>query len=219
MDISVKPEGFPRLGMAAPQFEAVTSHGRIRLSDFTGSWVVLFSHPADFTPVCTSEVISLANMHDKFKEINCSIIGLSVDSVYSHIAWIRNIEANFDIKINFPIIADTNKEVANMYGMIMPDQSKHETSRCVFIIDDKQKIRAMICYPLTTGRNIDELFRLVKALQLSDKKGIATPANWKPGDKVLVTPPLTQDLAEDRMRNKKVEKVDWYFGKKELEGN
>ncbi len=206
----------PRIGEPAPQFEAITTFGPLKLSDFKGSWLVLFSHPADFTPVCTTEFIAFAEIHPKLKEMNCELMGLSIDSVYSHIAWVRNIEEKMGVKINFPVVADLNKEVASMYGMVMPGESKTEASRCVFVIDDKQNIRAMIYYPLTTGRNMEEIVRLIKALQTTDKYGVATPANWKPGDKVILPPPKTVEQAEERVKDKQVECKDWYFCKKDL---
>lgn len=206
----------PRLGEPAPQFEAVTTHGTLRLEDFKGSWLILFSHPADFTPVCTTEFIGFAKIHEQLREMNCELMGLSIDSVYSHIAWARNVEEKMGQKITFPIIADLNKEVATMYGMLMPGESKTETSRCVFVIDDKQILRAMVYYPLSTGRNMDEMLRLIQALQTSDKYGVATPANWRPGDKVIVSAPNTQEMAEERMKEKGVECRDWYFCKKDL---
>ena len=176
----------PRLGEPAPAFEAPTTFGELRLEDYKGSWLILFSHPAEFTPVCTTEFIGFAEIHDELKKMNCELLGLSIDSVYSHIAWVRNIEEKMGVKIPFPVIADLNKEVAMKYGMIMPGESKTETSRCVFVIDDKQVLRAMVYYPLTTGRNMDEILRLLRALQTSDAKGVATPANWRPGEKVIV---------------------------------
>lgn len=206
----------PRLGASAPQFEAVTTHGTIKLEDFKGSWLVLFSHPADFTPVCTTEFVAFAKIHPRLKELNCELMGLSIDSVYSHIAWVRNIEEKLGQKITFPVIADLDRKVATLFGMVMPGESKTETSRCVFIIDDKQILRAMIYYPLTTGRNMDEILRVIQALQASDKYGIATPANWRPGDKVIVPPAKTQEMAEERMTDKTVECRDWYFCLKEL---
>jgi peroxiredoxin (alkyl hydroperoxide reductase subunit C) len=209
-------ESLPRIGSPAPQFEAVTTHGTLRLSDFAGSWLILFSHPADFTPVCTTEFIAFAQIHPKLREMNCELLGLSIDSVYSHIAWARNVEEKMGQKLTFPIIADLNKEVASKYGMIMPGESKTETSRCVFVIDDKQIIRAMIYYPLTTGRNMDEILRLIQALQTTDKHKVATPANWRPGDKVIVPPPNTQEMAEERVKEANVECTDWYFCKKAL---
>jgi len=206
----------PRLGEPAPQFEAVTTFGKIKLDEFKGSWVILFSHPADFTPVCTTEFIGFAQLHPKLRELNCELMGLSIDSVYSHIAWVRNVEEKLGQKITFPVIADLNKEVATLYGMVMPGESKTETSRCVFVIDDKQILRAMIYYPLSTGRNMEEILRLIQALQTTDKHGVATPANWKPGEKVIVPPPNTQEMAEERVKDSKVECKDWYFCKKSL---
>lgn len=206
----------PRLNEPAPQFEAETTFGKIKLEDFKGSWLILFSHPADFTPVCTTEFIGFAQIHTKLREMNCELMGLSIDSVFSHIAWVRNIEEKLGQKITFPVIADLNKEVASLYGMIMPGESKTETSRCVFIIDDKQVLRSMIYYPLTTGRNMDEILRLIQALQMTDKHGVATPANWRPGDKVIVPPPKTVEMAEERVKDKTVECKDWYFCKKEI---
>ncbi|MCB1032661.1 MAG: peroxiredoxin, partial [Acidobacteria bacterium] len=170
--------------------------------------------PADFTPVCTTEFIAFAKAHPRLREMGCELLGLSVDSVYSHIAWVRNVEEKLKVKITFPVIADLNKEVASLYGMVMPGESRTETTRCVFIIDPKQNVRAMIYYPLTTGRNVDEIVRAVQALQLSDAKGVATPANWKPGEKVILPPPQTQDAAEQRIHANDVECTDWYLCRK-----
>jgi len=211
-----KPINLPRLGSPAPQFEAITTHGQIQLSDFKGTWLILFSHPADFTPVCTTEFIAFAQMHPKLREMNCELMGLSIDSVYSHIAWVRTIEEKFEVKITFPVIADLNKDVAILYGMIMPGESKMETSRCVFIIDDKQILRAMIYYPLTTGRNMEEILRVIQALQTTDKHGVATPANWRPGDKVIVPPPNTQEMAEERVKQPNLDCKDWFFCMKKM---
>jgi len=205
----------PRLGSPAPSFEAVTTLGTLRLEDFKGSWLILFSHPADFTPVCTTEFIAFAEIHEDLRQRNVELLGLSIDSVYSHIAWVRNIEEKMGVKVNFPVIADLNKEVATAYGMVMPGESKTETSRCVFVIDPNGIIRAMVYYPLTTGRNMQEIIRLIDALQTSDKHSVATPANWKPGDKIIVPPPNTQDMAEDRVKEG-LECNDWYFCRKEL---
>ncbi|WAA11880.1 peroxiredoxin [Fervidibacillus halotolerans] len=206
----------PRIGQKAPQFEAVTSQGKIRLSDYEGSWLILFSHPADFTPVCTTEFIAFQEIYPQLREMNTELLGLSVDSVSSHISWIRNVEEKFGVKLEFPIIADLNKEVAQLYGMIMPEESSTETSRAVFVIDDKQIIRAIIYYPLTTGRNMDEILRLVKALQTTDQHGVATPANWREGDKVILPTPPNIEVAEERMKDESLECVDWYFCKKQL---
>jgi len=208
--------GIPRLGMPAPQFEAPTTHGVLKLSDFKGSWLILFSHPADFTPVCTTEFMAFANIHNKLRELNCELLGLSIDSIYSHIAWVRNIEEKLGVKVEFPVIADLSKEVSTLYGMVMPGESKTETSRCVFVIDDKQILRAMIYYPLTTGRNTEEILRLITALQTTDANKVATPANWKPGDKVIIPAPNTQEMAEERVKEKGLEITDWYLSKKSL---
>ncbi|MGD9117279.1 MAG: peroxiredoxin [Dehalococcoidia bacterium] len=205
----------PRLGQPAPPFEAVTTHGVIKLEDYKGSWLILFSHPADFTPVCTTEFIAFAEIYPELQKRGVELLGLSVDSVSSHIAWVRNVKEKTGVDIPFPIIADLNKEVATAYGMVHPGQSKTETVRCVFIIDDKQIIRAMLYYPLTTGRNMDEIVRLIDALQTSDANAVATPANWKPGDKVVVPPPNTQEMAEER-KNQGYEYIDWYLCKKKL---
>lgn len=205
----------PRLGEKAPEFEAPTTHGVLKLSDFRGSWVVMFSHPADFTPVCTTEFMAFAQIQPELKKRGVELLGLSVDSVTSHIAWVRNIEEKTGIKITFPVIADLNKEVSAKFGMVHPGQSKTETVRCVFIIDPNQVIRLILYYPLTTGRNMDEILRVIDALQTSDANKVATPANWRPGDKVIVPPPQTQEMAEERLKQG-FECVDWYFCKRKL---
>ena len=212
---SVTAAALPRLGMAAPMFEAVTTHGKIRLDDFRGGWVVLFSHPADFTPVCTTEFLAFAAIAPELRKRNVELLGLSIDSTSSHIAWVRNIKEKFNIDIPFPIIADSNKDVATLYGMVSPGESKTETSRCVFFIDPNGIVRAMIYYPLTTGRNTDEIIRLIDALQTTDKHAVATPANWKPGDKVIVPPPATMEDVEARLKAG-FECTDWYFCKKAI---
>jgi peroxiredoxin (alkyl hydroperoxide reductase subunit C) len=205
----------PRLGQPAPAFQAETTHGTIRLADFAGSWLILFSHPADFTPVCTTELVAFAQIAPELRKRNVELLGLSIDSTYSHIAWVRAIEQQFKTPIPFPVIADLNKEIATLYGMIMPGESKTETSRCVFVIDPNGILRAMIYYPLTTGRNTDEILRLIDALQITDKHGVATPANWRPGDKVILPPPKTVEGAAERLKAG-YECTDWFFCKKEL---
>lgn len=209
--------GLPRLGGAAPAFEAESTHGTLRLEDFRGSWVVFFSHPADFTPVCTTEFVAFANIAPELKKRNVELVGLSIDSTYSHIAWIRNIERNFGVRIPFPVIADLDKRVATLYGMIMPGESRTETSRCVFVIDPNGTVRAMIYYPLTTGRNADEILRLIDALQTTDKHAVATPANWRAGDPVIVPPPRTTEDAEARIKAG-FDCKDWYFCTKTVNG-
>lgn len=206
----------PRLGEPAPQFEAVTTQGTIKLADYEGKWVLLFSHPADFTPVCTTEFIAFSNIQARLKEMNCELIGLSIDGLFAHIAWVRSIEEKFGTRISFPIIADGNRNVALRYGMIMPDDAGTATSRCVFLIDDKQIVRAMIYYPFTTGRNMDEMLRLVSALQLADTYGVGTAANWQPGDNAILFPPTTMDDAAERVNDPTVECKDWFYCEKKL---
>ncbi len=205
----------PRINEPAPDFTAKTTHGDLTLSDFKGKWVVLFSHRADFTPVCTTEFIAFAKRNARFEALNTKVIGLSIDSVFSHLAWVRNIKDNFDIEIPFPIIADLDMNVANLYGMVHPEAADTSAVRAVFVIDDKGILRAMIYYPLSNGRSIDEVLRLVEALQTSDTHGVATPENWQPGDKVIVPPPSTQEEAAKR-KNEGYEYTDWYFSKKEI---
>jgi len=205
----------PRIGEPAPDFEAETTMGTIRLEDFRGGWLILFSHPADFTPVCTTEFVAFAKIQNELRELGVELMGLSIDSGYAHIAWIRNIEEKFGVKISFPVIADLDRKVATRYGMIMPGESKTETSRCLFVIDPNGILRAMIYYPLTTGRNMAEILRLIKALQTTDEHAVATPANWQPGEPVIVPPPKTADAAEERLREGHDCK-DWYFCKKSL---
>jgi peroxiredoxin (alkyl hydroperoxide reductase subunit C) len=206
----------PRIGEPAPDFEAVTTHVRVKLEDFKGSWLVLFSHPADFTPVCTTEFLAFAEIYPELQKRGAELLGLSIDSISSHIAWVRNIEEKTGVKIPFPIIADLSKEVSTAYGMIHPGESKTETVRCVFIIDPNQIIRTILYYPLTTGRNMQEILRIIDALQTTDEHKVATPANWKPGDKVIVPPPSTQEMAEERVKQKGYECIDWYLCKKKL---
>jgi peroxiredoxin (alkyl hydroperoxide reductase subunit C) len=206
----------PRLNEPAPDFTATTTQGPITLSSFRGKWVVLFSHPADFTPVCTTELVEFARNADKFAELNTQLMGLSIDSIYAHIAWLRNMEQNFNVKIPYPMIADLDMKVATLYGMVHPGASSTATVRCVFVIDDKGNVRAMIYYPLSNGRNVNEILRLVTALQTSDKNAVATPVNWQPGDKVIVPPPQTSKAAEERLNDPNVEATEWYFSKKSL---
>ena len=206
----------PRLGEPAPDFEAETTHGILRLEDFRGSWLVFFSHPADFTPVCASELAAFAGVREKLRAMHCELLGLSVDSIFSHIAWVRSLQEKFDIAVDFPLIADTTGEVARRYGMTMPAESPTEPARVVFVIDDRQFIRAFLAYPMTTGRNVEEIVRLVAALQATDAHGVATPAGWQPGDGVLAPPPRTQAMAEERAKAAGPSCPDWYFCKREL---
>jgi peroxiredoxin (alkyl hydroperoxide reductase subunit C) len=203
----------PRLNELAPNFEAMTSHGKKQLSDYRGKWLVLFSHPADFTPVCTTEFMAFAKAYPEFQKLNCELLGLSIDSNFAHIAWVRNIKEKFGVDIPFPIIEDLSMRVAHAYGMIQPGASDTSAVRATFIIDEKGVLRAMVYYPMSNGRSIPEFLRLVTALQTSDKYGVATPEGWKPGDKVIVPAPKTAAEAETRMKEGG-ECVDWYFCKK-----
>ncbi|MEJ7708944.1 MAG: peroxiredoxin [Pyrinomonadaceae bacterium] len=205
----------PRINEIAPDFEAKSTQGPLKLSDYKGKWVVLFSHPADFTSVCTTEFVEFAKRAGEFETRNTQLIGLSVDSVPAHIAWVRSIEQNFDVKINFPVVADLDTRVAQKYGLIHPAASETSTVRAVFVIDDKSVIRALIYYPMTLGRNIDEIIRVVEALQTADGNACATPANWQPGDKVIVPSPQTVADAETRLKSD-YGVTDWYFAKKSI---
>lgn len=202
----------PRLNEAAPAFEAPTTDGVKKLEDYRGKWLVLFSHPADFTPVCTTEFMAFAKRHGEFQALNTELLGLSIDSHYSHVAWIRNIKEKFGVDIPFPIIADLKMDVARAYGMIHPGAADTSAVRATFVIDPEGILRAMVYYPMTNGRSIDEFLRLVKALQTSDEHGVATPEAWQPGDKVIVPPPAT---AEARM-NADHDCTDGYFRNKSL---
>ena len=207
----------PRLGEPAPDFEAVTTHGKIKLSEFNKDhWVLLFSHPADFTPVCTTEFSAFAQDQEEFEKKNVKLIGLSIDSVYSHIAWVREIEKLYEVKIKFPVIADIPMTVANMYGMIHPAISEVHAVRSVFIIDPEGILRFMIYYPSSVGRNIKELIRIIDALQLVDKEDIATPVNWQQGENVIIPPPHTTEDAEKRTHEKHEECKDWYLCKRKV---
>ncbi len=205
----------PRLNEPAPAFEAKTTHGVKKLSDYRGKWLVLFSHPADFTPVCTTEFTAFAKAYPEFQKLNCELLGLSIDSYYAHVAWVRNIKEKFGIEIPFPIIEDLSMKVANAYGMIQPGASDTSAVRATFIIDPNGILRAMVYYPMTNGRSIPEFLRLVAALQTSDANKVATPEGWQPGDKVIVPPPGDVFAAEARM-NEGYECTDWYFCKKAL---
>lgn len=204
----------PRLNEPAPAFDAPTTHGQKKLEDYRGKWLVLFSHPADFTPVCTTEFMAFAKRHADFQAINTELLGLSIDSHYSHVAWVRNIKEKFDVEIPFPIIADLSMEVAKAYGMIHPGAADTSAVRATFIIDPEGVLRAMVYYPMSNGRSIDEFVRLVKAMQTSDANGVATPEAWQPGDKVIVPPPATVEEANARAANEEYECTDWYFCKK-----
>ncbi|WP_048152700.1 peroxiredoxin [Methanolacinia paynteri] len=189
----------PVLGEKAPDFQAVTTHGPLNLSDLEGSWVILFSHPADFTPVCTTEFIAFSEIYDDLRALNTNLIGLSIDSVHSHLAWVRNVREKMGVEIKFPIIADLDMKVAGLYGMVHPGQSTTAAVRAVFFIDPLGILRGMLYYPLSNGRNMQEILRLLKAFQTSDEHHVATPANWQPGDKVIIPAPSNQEEMEKRL--------------------
>ena len=205
----------PRLNEPAPAFEVRTTAGVKKLSDYQGKWLVLFSHPADFTPVCTTEFMAFARAYPEFQKLNCELLGLSIDSYYSHVAWMRNIKKKYGVEIPFPIIEDLSMDVARAYGMIHPGAADTSAVRATFIIDDKGILLAMVYYPMTNGRSIPEFLRLVAALQTSDKHKIATPEGWQPGEKVIVPPPGTADAAVKRL-DEGYECTDWYFCRKAL---
>jgi len=214
----------PRIGEKAPAFKAVTTQGEINFpNDYAGSWVILFSHPADFTPVCTSEFMTFASMEEKFAKANCKLVGLSVDGLYSHIAWLRTIKEKIEYKgmknveVKFPLIEDITMEVAKKYGMIQPGESNTKAVRAVFFIDPKGIIRTVIYYPLSLGRNFDELYRVIIALQTADAFSVATPADWQPGDDVIVPTAGSCGVAKERMEAKEdIKCYDWFFCTREI---
>ena len=216
----------PRIGDNAPEFKAVTTQGNINFpSDYKGSWVILFSHPADFTPVCTSEFMTFASLENKFNKANCQLVGLSIDGLYSHIAWLRTIKEKIEykgmknIEVKFPLIEDITMEVATKYGMIMPGESSTKAVRAVFVIDPKGVIRTIIYYPLSLGRNFDELYRVVIALQTADEFNVATPADWQPGDDVIVPTAGSCGVAKERMETQDQDTHchDWFFCTKKID--
>lgn len=214
MSETINTTSLPRLNEPAPQFQATATTGPIKLSDYKGKWVVLFSHPADFTPVCSTEFAAFASRQADFDKRSVQLIGVSIDSVYSHLAWMQSIEKLLGVKVNFPVIADLDMKVAIQYGMIHPGASTTATVRCVFFIDPNQNMRAMVYYPLTMGRSIDEIIRVIDALQLNTEKGLATPANWKPGEKCIIPAPVTTEGIEKRLKEQGVEVKDWYLSYK-----
>ena len=215
----------PRIGDEAPCFKAVTTQGNIDFpEDYAGKWVILFSHPADFTPVCTSEFITFAHLEEKFNKANCELVGLSIDGLYSHIAWLRTIREKIEfnglknIDVKFPLIEDISMEVAKKYGMVQPNESKTQAVRVVFFIDPNGIIRAIIYYPLSLGRNFDEIYRALIAMQTADKFNVATPADWNPGDDVIVSPAGSCGVAEERMTNTAgLDCKDWFFCTKKMD--
>ncbi|HSQ75351.1 MAG TPA: peroxiredoxin [Bacteroidota bacterium] len=224
METTTATAAVPRIAEKAPSFKAVTTQGEINFpDDYTGSWVIFFSHPADFTPVCTSEFMTFATLESKFAKANTKLLGLSVDGLYSHIAWLRTIKEKIDYKgmkdveVTFPLIEDITMEVARKYGMIQPGESSTKAVRAVFVIDPKGIIRAVIYYPLSLGRNFDELYRIVVALQTADAFGVATPADWRPGDDVIIPTAGSCGVAKERMESKgDIKCHDWFFCTKKL---
>ncbi|MFA5100507.1 MAG: peroxiredoxin [Candidatus Omnitrophota bacterium] len=216
----------PLIGEKAPAFEADTTQGRIKFpEDYKGKWVILFSHPADFTPVCTTEFMTFASMENEFEGLNCKLIGLSIDSHYSHIAWLRTIKEKIEYKgmknveVKFPVIADIKMDVANKFGMVQPAASDISAVRAVFFMDPEAKVRAIIFYPSSMGRNFQEIKRALIAMQTADAYKVATPANWQPGDDVIVPPPGSCGAAKDRLDNAQKEGIkclDWFLCLKPL---
>jgi len=210
----------PLIGEKAPSFKAETTQGPINFpDDFKGKWVVFFSHPADFTPVCTTEFMTFASMQKEFEALNCKLLGVSIDSNYSHIAWLRTIKEKIEykgmkgIEVTFPVISDLTMEVAKAFGMLQPGASNTQAVRAVFIIDPEAKVRAILYYPLSNGRNMQEIKRLVMAMQYSDQFKIATPANWQPGEDVIVPPPGSCGAAKQRVEkpDPDVKCLDWFL--------
>jgi peroxiredoxin (alkyl hydroperoxide reductase subunit C) len=210
----------PRILEAAPDFEATSTHGVIRLSDYTskGKWVMLFSHPSDFTPVCSTEFIEFARHNDAFERLNVQLIGVSIDSIYSHIAWVRDLEAMAGVQIRFPVIADLDQKVSHAYGLVHEVASDTATVRAVFAIDPRGTVRALLYYPMQLGRNVAELLRIFQGLQTSDANGVSCPANWLPGDEVIVPAPATIADAAKRTNGggAGLNVSTWYLAKKEL---
>ncbi len=215
----------PRIGDPAPAFTAVTTGGEVNFpDDYRGKWVILFSHPADFTPVCTTEFMTFASMQQQFAAYNTQLLGLSVDGLYSHIAWLRRIKEKIafrelkHVEVTFPVIEDVSMNVSRKYGMIMPGEDSTKAVRAVFVIDPIGTIRVVIYYPLSLGRNFGELLRVVKALQTADHFGVATPADWQPGERVILPAPSSASAAEERMEGSAngIECTDWFLCTKEL---
>jgi peroxiredoxin (alkyl hydroperoxide reductase subunit C) len=206
-----------RIGDFAPDFEAVTTKGKLKFSEFaTNKWIVLFSHPADFTPVCTTEMSGFALEKDKFDALNTELLGLSIDSIHSHLAWVNNVREKTGVYFDFPIIADIDMKVSKLYGMLQPNESETAAVRAVFFIDPIKKVRLIMYYPLNVGRNMDEIIRVLEALQTSDEYKVAMPLNWRKGDKVIVPPPKTLDEMNERLEDNTIERVDFYLAKKNL---
>jgi peroxiredoxin 2/4 len=207
----------PRIGDVAPDFEAVTTKGKLKMSEFAkDKWIVMFSHPADFTPVCTTEMSGFALRKAEFDALNAELLGLSIDSVHAHLAWVMNVKEKTGVYFDFPIIADIDMKVSKLYGMLQPNESETAAVRAVFFIDPSKKIRLIMYYPLNVGRNMDEILRVLDALQVSDEQKVAMPLDWKRGDKVIVPPPKTLADIENRVDDASWERVDFYLAKKSI---
>ena len=207
----------PKIGDPAPDFEAMTTKGPVKFSEFAKEkWIIMFSHPADFTPVCTTEMSGFAQRKSEFEALNTELIGLSIDSIHAHLGWVNNVRKNMGVYFDFPIIADLDMKVSKLYGMLQPNESETAAVRAVFFIDPSKKIRLIMYYPLNVGRNMDEILRALEALQTSDEHGVAMPLDWKKGDKVIVPPPKTLDEMEERLADDSIERVDFYLAKKEI---
>ena len=217
MDYELMMNGNVKIGQKAPEFDAITSFGPKSLNDYKGKWLVLFSHPGDFTPVCTTEMIAFARAYTYFQKLNTELLGLSIDSNPSHLAWIYDIYCRTGIELPFPIIADRSGQIARKYGMISNDVSSTETVRTVFIIDDKQIVRTILIYPLNVGRFIPEILRTVQALQMADCSGGSTAANWMPGQPVIVPSTKTFKELQERQNyiNENQNGISWYLSFKE----
>lgn len=214
---SAPARSLPRIGDIAPDFTAPTTHGEIAFGKWReGKWALLFSHPADFTPVCSTELTEFARRQKEFEQRGVKLVGISVDSIHSHLAWTQNLQQILDVRLPYPLIADSSRRVSELYGMIHPGESETVTVRSLFVIDPKGTIRAIIYYPLNVGRNVDEVLRVVDALQTADGKGVACPVNWKPGDKVILPPPKTEQAVDERLALQGVERLDFYLTKKSL---
>ena len=216
MEDQVQVIKMPVIGDQAPDFTAVTTKGKIKFSEFAkDKWTVLFSHPADFTPVCTTEMTGFAQRKGEFDALNTELMGLSIDSIHSHLAWVQNVREKTGVYFDFPIIADIDMKVSKLYGMLQPGESETAAVRAVFFIDPKKKIRLVMYYPLNVGRNMDEILRVLDGLQVSDEKSVALPLDWKRGDKAIVPPPKTLDEMNDRI-NSDYEMVDFYLAKTDI---
>ena len=207
----------PRIGELAPDFEAETTHGTLKFSEWQGGkWVILFSHPADFTPVCTTELAEFARRFPDFVQRDTKLMGLSIDSIHSHMAWLQNIKERLGVELPYPLIADLDMKVAQQYGMLHPEASSTATVRAVFFISPERKVQALVYYPLSSGRNLDEILRLLDSLQTAARHSVATPVNWRPGERVIIPPARSVEALKERMARMDMEHVDFYLGYKKI---